>query len=575
MITPTARQAEIRDEQKLGLLIIAPAGCGKTEALALRTAGLLARGQVRRPSRILVTTFSNRARDNIRERLQQYLPGAAAWDCVAISNFHGLAARIFRAHASVIGMDPSMTIPDSDWVTAQCKDRRLGYTRAGEAQDILRMVKQESLDDAAVRDALATAGNRDAIEIEAQRITEHRLTYDDLLRVCELILQNEDVADLYRCLFSCVIVDEFQDLTPQQLRVIRRIGEGRTTFAGDIAQGIYGFAGAAPEAVLTEIEQEVSRRIVFADSHRSSPAVLEMVNALAPFTGGQHLRSADPALWPAGGLAGLAAFRDTAAEAAFAREFAATVLRKAPHHRIGVIARTANRRRFADAAFADSTLSWYRWDDPLLDTDTAKAMRALLTTLSPAELSIAPDMLRYLHHVSRLESVTDPDLKKSLAEALAWTSDLLQEGANPGELRARIKTGDDGTLLTTPGVHLLSGHAGKGQQFDWVVILGAEEGCIPDFRAKTEPQKAEEARVLSVMISRARHGVILTHAAAVEDSYGRPWAKEPSSFQNAFTDIISCREGQDIQRWLDATDWDLLVKADPSAPQVRASRASA
>jgi DNA helicase-2/ATP-dependent DNA helicase PcrA len=562
MITPTPAQAEIRDEQELGLLVIAPAGCGKTEALALRAAGLLERGQVRRPSRILVTTFSNRARDNIKERLGKYLPGASARDRVTISNFHGLAARIFRAHANVVGIDPDMTIPDSDWVAAMCRERGLRSARAGEVQDILRTVKQEPRDDAAVREALAGIGDRDAMEIEAQRITEHRLTYDDLLRVCELILQNDDVADLYRCLFPCVIVDEFQDLTHQQLRVIRLIGQGRTTFAGDIAQGIYGFAGAAPVEVLREIEQEVSRRVIFADSHRSSPAVLEMVNALAPFTGGQQLRSADPARWPAGGLAGLAAFPTTGTEAAFSHEFAETVLKHAPHHRIGVIARTANRRRFADSAFADSALTWHRWDDPLLDTDTAKAMKAMLAVLSPAELSTAPDMLGYLHKAAQLESVTDPDHKRTLTEALGWACDLLREGASPGELRTRIKAGDDDTLLTAPGVHLLSGHTGKGHQFDWVVILGAEDGCIPDFRADTGPKQAEEARVLSVMISRARHGVVLLNAASVEDTYGRPWGKEPSRFLDAFTDSANCRGDQDIQRWLDAVDWDRLVKAE-------------
>ena len=133
-------------------------------------------------------------------------------------------------------------------------------------------IKQQPLDDAAVRAALAGAGDRDAIEIEQQRVAEHRLTYDDLPRLAELILQDKSVADLYRCLFACVLVDEFQDLTPQLLRMIRHIGQGRTTYAGDIAQAIYGFAGAAPTQILQEIQQETGgNAIVFADSHRSSP----------------------------------------------------------------------------------------------------------------------------------------------------------------------------------------------------------------------------------------------------------------------------------------------------------------
>jgi hypothetical protein len=120
------------------------------------------------------------------------------------------------------------------------------------------------------------------------------------------------------------------------------------------------------------VEKETSRKIVFADSHRSSPAALEMVNGLAALTGGQHLRSADPGIWPEGGLAGPAAFRTTAAEAEWTRGFAAGVLHRAPGHRIGILARSASRRRLADAAIEQSGLPYFRWDDPLLDTDTAK-----------------------------------------------------------------------------------------------------------------------------------------------------------------------------------------------------------
>ncbi|ALN14477.1 UvrD-helicase domain-containing protein [Acidipropionibacterium acidipropionici] len=78
-------------------------------------------------------------------------------------------------------------------------------------------------------------------------MAEKRLTYDDLPRVAELLLNDDAVASLYRNHFSAVIVDEFQDLTPQQLRIVNRIGLGKTTYAGDLAQGIYSFAGAQPE----------------------------------------------------------------------------------------------------------------------------------------------------------------------------------------------------------------------------------------------------------------------------------------------------------------------------------------
>ena len=58
--------------------------------------------------------------------------------------------------------------------------------------------------------------------------------------------------------------------------------------------------------------------------------------------------------------------------------------------------------------------------------------------------------------------------------------------------------------------HLLTAHKGKGQEFDWVVILGLEDGHVPDFRSSTLEEHEEELRVLHVMASRARYGLVAT-----------------------------------------------------------------
>ena len=91
---PTDEQQQVRDSDELSMLIVAPAGCGKTEALALRVAGLLERGQVPPPQRVLVVTFTNRARDNIFRRLQSYVSPRAMREAVTVANFHSLSARI-------------------------------------------------------------------------------------------------------------------------------------------------------------------------------------------------------------------------------------------------------------------------------------------------------------------------------------------------------------------------------------------------------------------------------------------------------------------------------------------------
>ncbi|MEX5637625.1 UvrD-helicase domain-containing protein [Parafrankia sp. FMc2] len=510
MVTPTSAQRRIRDHQSLDLLALAPAGCGKTEALALRVAGLIDRKEIRAPQRVLVTTFSNRARDNIRDRLASYLPPAVRRDRVTVVNFHGLSARIYRAHAKVIGMSPDLLIPDSDWVGEQCRSRRLSFNMISTVRDTLRIAKQNAADDTEVERLLAESDHDVVVEIEQLRRAQNRLTYDDLPRLAELILANDTVAQLYRHHFAAVIVDEFQDLTPQQLRLVNRIGYKKTTYAGDLAQGIYGFAGAEPEEIDRAVRAECGLNVIeFSESHRSSPAVLNVVNALTPRTGGTLLTSADPASWPGGGLAAHAAFSDADSEAQWVIDFTKFVLTSAPNHRVAIIARTNPRRRFVDTFMEQSGLPFHRWDDGVLDTDTARIVKAMLARFDFARYQNAEDKLAYLRQVADLEALQDPSSREALAGALNWCYDLLDEGFSLTAIRARVRIGDQNTLINVPGVHLLTGHVGKGQQFDWVVIIGAEEGCIPDFRADTQEAVLEEARVLSVMVSRARHGVLV------------------------------------------------------------------
>lgn len=548
MLSPTPKQAEIRDAEALDLLVIAPAGCGKTEALALRVQGLLRRGVVKPPQKVLVVTFSNRARDNIKDRLHSYLTSAEMIERVTVVNFHGLSARLFRAHANVIGQDPSAVLPESDWVGDQLRAQDLPWPSRSAVSDELRTAKQQPLTDAEIEPLLRGK----ALELELQRKAEGRLTYDDLPRVAELILGNELVVDLYRAHFGAVVVDEFQDLTPQQLRLVNRIGQGRTTYAGDLAQGIYGFAGAQPVAVDAAVRRECSRLIELNESHRSSPAVLNAVNSLVALTGGTLLVSADPASWPSGGLFGAAAHRTVQDEANYIVGLSRFILSRAPNQRVGVLARSANRRRFVDDAFAASEIEALRWDDGVLDTDTAKTVKAMLSSFDLGSFHRARDKMAFLREAARFDSVTDG--RESLAASLAWCFDLMQDGLQPLDIRSRIRIGDSTTLVTLPGVHLLTGHVGKGQQFDWVVVVGMEDGSIPNFNAKTVDLVAEEARVLAVMLSRARHGAVLSRAESVPTMTGAMRSQLPSRFYEQLSSA-GLRNKSGIGNWFKSVDW--------------------
>lgn len=563
MLDITPKQAQVLDHEGLSLLIIAPAGCGKTETLALRVRGLLDQQAVKASQRILVATFTKRARDNMHDRLSHYLTPREMREAVTVCNFHGLFARIIQAHSNVIGLDPKrLTMPEHDWVGERCRALKLKGLTNNVKSDI-SSAKRRALNDEQVLAELQGSGNQYAFMIEEQRQAESRLTYDDLPRLAELILANDEVAALYRQHFGAIIVDEFQDLTPQQLRIVQRIGYKKTTYAGDLAQGIYAFAGAQPEYVKKELETECSETIEFAESFRSSPAVLTAVNSLNSLTGGQTLTAADPVSWPSGGLAGILRFNNAHEEARYITQLCEGILflERAPQQRIGISARLKRRRQLVDETIAASGLPYCIWDDGVLDKSIAQKIRSMLRGLSLSEFHSADDQLAFLRQAVAFNNEQDPDERTALSSAVDWCLDLLQKDLSPDTIQKRIQIGDNDSLITRAGVHLLTGHAGKGQQFDWMVVIGLEEDYLPSYQAiqagDNSAMMGEEARTLSVMLSRARHGVLVTSSSVVAGDF-IPNKRQSRFLTNLLPAVICDR--QQIHDWLTDVDWKAIAE---------------
>lgn len=563
MLDITPKQAQVRDHPGLSLLIIAPAGCGKTETLALRVRGLLDQQAVKTSQRILVATFTKRARDNMHDRLSHYLTPREMREAVTVCNFHGLFARIIQAHSNVIGLDPTrLTMPQHDWVDERCRALKLKGLTNNVKSDI-SSVKRRALNDEQVLTELQRSGNQYASMIEEQRQAESRLTYDDLPRLAELILANDEVAALYQRHFGAIIVDEFQDLTLQQLRIIQRIGYKKTTYAGDLAQGIYAFAGAQPEYVKKKLEIECSETIEFAESFRSSPAVLTAVNSLNSLTGGQTLTAATPDSWPSGGLAAYRQFDRTQEEAKYIKNLCSWILSevRAPQQRIGISARLKRRRQLVDEMIAASGLPYCIWDDGVLDKSIAQKIRSMLRGLSLSEFHSADDPLAFLRQAVAFDNEQDPDERTALSSAVDWCLDLLQKDLNPDTILRRIQIGDNDSLITRAGVHLLTGHAGKGQQFDWMVVIGLEEDYLPSYQAiqagDNSAMMGEEARTLAVMLSRARHGVLVTSSSVIPGDF-IPNKRQSRFLTNLLPAVICDR--QQIHDWLTEADWKAIAE---------------
>ncbi len=272
------------------LLILAGAGSGKTRALTHRIAWLLATGRAR-PNEILAITFTNKAAEEMRDRVATLVGGVERrmW----VMTFHAACARILRAEGERLGYTSRFTIYDE--------------------ADSLRMMKRvlEDLDvDAkrypprAIRARVSDAknglidaetyqeeGGGSAFEElvgQAYRLYERRMLdanamdFDDLLtRTVNVLELYEDVRRRYRERFRWVLVDEYQDTNHAQYRLLQLLcGEhGNLTVVGDEDQSIYGFRQADIRNIL-EFEKDFpeSEVVKLEQNYRSTKTILAAAN---------------------------------------------------------------------------------------------------------------------------------------------------------------------------------------------------------------------------------------------------------------------------------------------------------
>lgn len=511
--------AGIAVSDSAGLYVVAPPGTGKTQLLAARADFLASR--LGPHQQILALTFSNMAKLNLSVRMAQELGAARFRRHVRVLNFHGHAAEIVRSHARTLGIDPAFPMPDRRLRDAAVAAFLTGATagdRAKSRQRIetaLRMAKNGPRDDAEVLAWLIEHSEHEAAQIERDRVEAGQLHYEDLLRHAQRLLRIDAVAHLYRLHYGAVLVDEFQDMSLQHLDIAFRTCTASRMFVGDPHQGIYSFAGADPARVEARLRGVYGSPIPLAVSYRSSPAVLGVVNAVGSLLGATVLHAADAISATDPGVACAKVFDSARGEAEAIVALCADVLADFPGTSIGVIVRSAWRRVALDQAFAQvPKLPRYRWDVAIDNGAVTELLRQAMRHLPPdADL----DALRQA--VLQRIDPADVETYQQTVDAL----ELLARTVDPGSTASYAL--DQVTFRgfdrpVQPGIHVLNAHNGKGQQFDWVIVPGLEDGHIPGFQAQGAVQQTEELRVLLVMLSRARRALVVTRAASIPNRFG-------------------------------------------------------
>lgn len=540
------------------LLVIAPPGCGKTELLARRANHLI---ETLEPhQRILALTFSNRAKANLSSRLRDVLGVARMRRHVTVRNFHGHAAEVIRAHGNTVGIDPAFEMPTRRTQPDAMADYLEGLTakESGALKDLietdLRTPKQRPYTDEQVLVWMdANADNR-SIEIEIARQESGVPHYDDLLRQAQRILRVPEVANLYREHYAVVLVDEFQDLSPQQLDIAMRTCDRGRTFVGDPLQGIYSWAGARPVQIEKQLRRVCGDPAGLGVSYRSSPRVLDLLNAVAAELGGHPLEPDDAEAWYDGGITAGFVAPTGEREAELIVETCQAIMSIQPSATIGVISRMGWRRALVDSAFSAADVPHIRWDLAIDDPVISELMRHAAERLGPKDIDADTLGAEMLAGVDAADVHTRSDIDDAIAQVTEWA-------AGAGSLRAALDrlVDPDTDAPIAPGVHLLNAHVGKGQQFDWVFVPGFEKGHLPSFLAGNRAAELlEEKRILLVMLSRARHGVVVSRAQTLVSKAGNTYNTDRSPWTTLVAGFVVAVNSDGLQGHLSG----LAVAAD-------------
>jgi DNA helicase II / ATP-dependent DNA helicase PcrA len=286
------------------LLILAGAGSGKTRVITHRMAHLIGTGHAL-PEQILAVTFTNKAAEEMRHRVETLLAGECRdlW----LSTFHSLCARLLRREAPAIGLSRDFVIYDSSDQLAVVKqamktlgvDDKLVQPRAALSRISQAKNRMESPDTMkasgwSVRDQqigrIYESYRRALADADA-------LDFDDLLlKTVDLVETSERVRDFYAQKFRYILIDEYQDTNRPQYLLIRRLAgvHRNLCVVGDPDQSIYRWRGADLRNIL-DFERDFSDAVVvrLEQNYRSTQVILDAASAVI----GRNRNRKDKTLW--------------------------------------------------------------------------------------------------------------------------------------------------------------------------------------------------------------------------------------------------------------------------------------
>jgi DNA helicase-2/ATP-dependent DNA helicase PcrA len=545
-----AEQREVATTLTGPLCVLAGAGTGKTRAITHRIAYGVHSG-VYSPQRLLAVTFTARAAAEMRSRLRDLGVGN-----VQARTFHAAALRQLQFFwpQAVGGVLPNLLDHKAQMIAEAARRLRLSTDRASirdlaseiEWAKVSMLTPANYLENAQDRGAPGgfdlTAVARVFQAYEDVKTDRNVIDFEDVLLITVGILQEDPkVAATVREQYRHFVVDEYQDVSPLQQRLLELWLGGRNELCvvGDASQTIYSFTGASPKHLLGFKAQYPDANVVkLVRDYRSTPQVVKLANDLLA-----SRRSGGPAAdaaWAAplklvaqrnpGPQPQFTECTDDEAEAATVAGKIRTLLDDGvPASEIAVLFRTNGQSEAYEQALASAGIGYQlrggeRFFARKEVRDAILQLRAATRAVSESEPQPLGQLVRDI--VASL-GYTDTaphsggalrERWESLAALVALADELAQNRGPQFGLADFVNELQERSVAqhapTVQGVTLASLHAAKGLEWDAVFLVGMCEGLMPISFADTPAAVDEERRLLYVGITRAREHLSLSWSTA-------------------------------------------------------------
>ena len=512
--------------------VIAGAGTGKTRAITHRIAYAAAIGTMD-PHKVLALTFTARAAGEMRTRLRSL--GVPA---VAARTIHAAALKQLTFFWPQVfgGRTPDLLTTKSGFLTEAIKRAQLQGELSITSRDLLRDIATEiewaKVSQIAPSDYLSESLKRTIkprinpeqlakvyTAYESVKHQERAIDFEDVLLLTVAMIEEErEVRERVQDQYRFFTVDEYQDISPLQQRLINAWLGSRQELCvvGDPAQTIYSFAGATPVFLNSFTQRFPEAEVVrLTTGYRSTPEIIFTANSILRrgAMGNELVAINDHGSKPT-----INAYNDESAEiAGIVRDITQLISEGTPAQEIAVLARTNSQLNGLEKAMNSANLPYQvrnteRFFERKEVRDFLKQVRT--ASVIPTEGVVWLDELRTL---------AQPFLTGGAIDGIAALLHLAREldsdsGFTPKNLRAYLREVEDRVQQnnppTMPVTTLATLHAAKGLEWERVFLIGVSDGILPLENNSTTGDQAsidEERRLFYVGITRAKSDLRLSY----------------------------------------------------------------